>query len=252
MKYHLSFEHLRNKNAIITGGNGHLGSKISEMFAEFKSKVIIIDKNISNKKISNKNITFLKCDLSKENDINKTVKIIKSQFEKIDILINNAAYNLKYLKSWETSEFWDSMMRINLKSIFLLSEKIYPLLKKRPGGCIINISSIYGFCGPQMDLYEGTKMQNEATYAASKAGIIQLTRYYAAKWAPLVRVNSVSPGGIFRNQNKIFVKKYTSRTPLKRMATEEDILGSIAFLSSDMARYVTGHNLIVDGGWSVW
>jgi len=252
MKLYRFMNSLKGKYVIITGGNGYLGIKMTEMFLHFGSNVILIDKKGLKNRKANKKITFIQCDLSNEQNLSKTMEFIKRAFKKIDILINNAAFNLANSESNETSGFWDSMMKINLKAGFLLMEKALPLLKKHPGGCIINISSIYGFCGPQMDLYHGTKMKNEATYAASKAGLIQLTRYYATKWAPAIRVNSISPGGIFRNQNKKFVERYKARTPLRRMANEDDIVGAVAFLASDMSKYITGHNLIVDGGWSVW
>ena len=104
---------------------------------------------------------------------------------------------------------------------------------------------------PDWNLYEGTSMNNPAAYGASKAGLIQLTRWLSSQLAPQVRVNSISPGGIFRNQEKEFVKRYESKTPLGRMATEDDLKGAIAYLASDLSKYVTGQNLSVDGGWGV-
>ena len=119
-------------------------------------------------------------------------------------------------------------------------------------GAIINIGSIYGTVGPDFSLYEGTSMANPAAYGASKGGLAQLTRYLATALAPLVRVNTISPGGIARGQPASFVERYRSRTPLGRMGAEEDLKGAVAFLASDAAAYVTGQNLLVDGGWSAW
>ena len=126
------------------------------------------------------------------------------------------------------------------------------MLKSQEGASIINIASIYGLYGPDWSLYEGTNMNNPAAYAASKGGLIQLTKWLATTIAPEVRVNAISPGGIFRNQSTIFVKRYEDKTPLGRMASEDDFRGAIAYLATDMSKYVTGQNFSVDGGWGVW
>jgi NAD(P)-dependent dehydrogenase (short-subunit alcohol dehydrogenase family) len=125
------------------------------------------------------------------------------------------------------------------------------MLKKSKAGSIINIASIYGAYAPDYSLYEGTSMGNPAGYSASKGGLIQLTRWLSTTVAPDICVNSISPGGIWRKQPEKFVKRYERRTPLARMATEEDFKGVIAYLISDMSAYVTGQNIVVDGGWSV-
>ena len=127
-----------------------------------------------------------------------------------------------------------------------------PKLVESDGASIVNIGSIYGMLGPDWGLYEGTAMSNPAAYGASKGALIQLTRWLATTIAPKIRVNIVSPGGIFRDQPNSFVKKYEERTPLGRMANENDFSGAILFLASDLSRYVTGQNIIVDGGWSSW
>ena len=117
---------------------------------------------------------------------------------------------------------------------------------------IVLMSSIYGHVAPDMRLYEGTTLQNPAAYGASKAGLGQLGRYLAAVCAPHVRVNTVTPGGVWRNQPKSFVERYERRVPLGRMAREDDLTGAVAFLASDLSSYVTGHDLVVDGGWTAW
>jgi len=133
-----------------------------------------------------------------------------------------------------------------------LSQAFAPELQLGEGGNIINIASIYGELGPDWNLYKDTNMGNPAAYSASKGGLVQLTRWLATTLAPNIRVNSISPGGVFRNQPKVFVERYSVKTPLERMATEEDFIGVVAFLASDMSQYLTGQNIIVDGGWSTW
>ena len=133
-----------------------------------------------------------------------------------------------------------------------MSKGLYPKLKQSGHGSIINVASIYGISGPDYSLYEDTAMGNPAAYAASKGGLLQLTRWLATTLAPEVRVNAISPGGVFRNQPEIFVARYRNRTPLQRMAVEDDFKGVMAYLVSDLSSYVTGQNMIVDGGWTCW
>src|SRR5437870_1912890 len=114
------------------------------------------------------------------------------------------------------------------------------------------IGSIYGVVGPDLALYEGTPLGNPAAYAASKGGLLQFTRWLATSLAPRVRVNMLSPGGVERGQAEQFRTRYVAKTPLARMATEEDFKGAVAYLASDLSAYVTGQNLIVDGGWTTW
>ena len=119
-------------------------------------------------------------------------------------------------------------------------------------GSVVNIGSIYGMVGPDMRLYEDTAFGNPAAYAASKGGLLQLTRWLATVLAPDVRVNAITSGGVWRDHPEDFHERYVSRTPLRRMATVDDLKGAVAYLASDLSAYVTGHNLVVDGGWTAW
>jgi len=177
----------------------------------------------------------------------------------MDILLNNAAYvGTSGLTGWavpfeqQTSDTWRKAMEVNLTAVFNLTQASREALIASGHGSIINIASIYGIVGPNLDLYEGTSMGNPAAYAASKGGLVQFTRWCATVLAPQIRVNAITPGGISRNQSETFLERYVSRTPMKRMGTEEDFQGAIVYLASDLSKYVTGHNLIVDGGFSVW
>ena len=175
--------------------------------------------------------------------------------EKINILINNATFKEKnligYASKFKTQNLkkWRSSLEINLTCAFHLSQGLHQNLTNSGKASIINISSIYGIYRPEWSIYKGTNIGNSSAYASAKGGLIQLTKWMSSTLAPQVRVNCVSPGGIFRNQPKKFVNSYQKKTLLGRMAKEEDLMGIIAYLASDASSYVTGQNIIVDGGW---
>jgi len=258
---------LKGRRALITGANGHLGQQIAITVAELDGDLILVDQPGSNydcllnKLTSNFDIEVQCIDANledKESRDNLVLNVLK-QDKPLNILINNAAFvGTSDLDGWavdcnEQSIYtWRRALEVNLTAVFDLSKSLSNKLKESGHATIINLGSIYGSLGPNMSIYEGTEMGNPAAYAASKGGVIQLTRWLSTSLAPDVRANTVSPGGIFRNQPKIFVKRFESLVPLGRMATEQDLKGAIAYLSSDLSEYVTGQNIVVDGGWSAW
>lgn len=152
----------------------------------------------------------------------------------------------------QSIETWELALKVNLTSAFILAKNVYDRLDQSGIASVIFLSSIYGSLGPDWSLYENTAMGNPLAYGASKGGLQQLMRYLATLWAPAVRVNCVSPGGIQHGQPEGFVSRYEQRTPMQRMGTPEDIVGPVIFLASEAAGYVTGQNILVDGGWSAW
>ena len=240
---------LKNKYCLVTGCNGYIGRSICKKLKYFGAKVIETDikKNSSS---SSKNDFFISADLENIKDVNELYEKVKKKFKKLDILINNAGYVAKD----ETNKniFYNKKyIDINLSSTINLTEKFLSLLNKSKSATIVNIASIYGFLAYDKNLYKGTNMITPMAYGISKSGLIHFTKLLAAKLAPKVRVNSISPGGVFRNQPKKFIKKYLKKTPLKRMATEDEVANSVIFLSSNFSNYITGHNLIIDGGYSL-
>jgi NAD(P)-dependent dehydrogenase (short-subunit alcohol dehydrogenase family) len=184
---------------------------------------------------------------------------VSDKFGRADILVNNAGFvGDSKLSGWvapfeeQRIDTWRRAVEVNLTAPFHLSQVLAPMLKASGKGSIINVGSIYGVVGPDLRLYEDTPMGNPAAYAASKGGLIQTTRWLSAVLAPDIRVNSISPGGVARNQPDVFVQRYEDKTPLRRMGTEEDFKGAIAYFASDLSAWVTGENLMVDGGWTVW
>ena len=184
-------------------------------------------------------------DVTAADSIKQAVKKIETQYGKIDVLINNAGATAK-----QGATDWDQIIKVNLTGTYLCSQIVGNAMKQ---GSIINISSIYGLVGPDFSIYPGSKYAGKpmgvpAAYAASKGGVIALTKYFASLFAPKIRVNCVTPGGIFDNQPDDFVKKYSGKTILGRMANRDEISGAVLYLASDLSSYVTGANLIVDGG----
>ena len=249
---------LTGRVAVVTGGCGHLGGHICQRLAALGCRVFAIDRH-ENDQFDTSRIKFVQADLEDDNSRKFASSFIQDQVEKIDILINNAAFvGDSDLKGWGTRfeeqsiDTWRRAMEVNLTTPFHLSQLFIDALRKSGSGCIINVSSIYGLVGPDMSLYRGTAMGNPAAYAASKGGLIQLSRWLATTLAPNIRVNAVSLGGLERGQNEAFKKRYIARTPMSRMGNESDVLGAIVYLASDESLWVTGQNIVVDGGWTSW
>ena len=259
------YDMLKNKTIIITGGSGLIGSAFSTTSAEYGANVVIIDidKKKSDKlvkqvkeKTGNDKVIYLKCDITNLNDIKKAIDVILNKFGEISILVNNAyPRNKNYGKKYEDVTYEDFCENINLHvgGYFLITQQVSKIMIKQNYGNIINMGSIYGFAAPRFEIYEGTEMTNAVEYAAIKGAIIYLTKYLASYLGKYnIRVNCISPGGVFDNQPESFVKKYSQKVLLgKRMAKTDDLTGTLLFLLSDASKYITGQNIIVDGGWSL-
>lgn len=258
---------MSDRRVLITGGTGSLGRVMSETLAELGAAIILLDRpGAQFEKIQSDlmrqwgaSCMCIECDLESERERNRAIQEIKLDGKGLNCLINNAAFGgTTALEGWVTSfeeqslATWRRALEVNLTAPFHFSQAFMPELKAAKGGNIINITSIYGQLGPDWRLYEDTEMGNPAAYGASKGGLAQLTRWLATTLAPGIRVNAISPGGIFRNQPEAFLERYVSKTPLNRMATEDDFRGAVAYLASDQSAYVSGQVISVDGGWNAW
>ena len=248
---------LDGKVALVTGGAGLYGRFITEGLAEAGAFVYVASRNLDNcraiaSKLSERGLSAsaAKLDLSDPGSIDVLYRRIMGEQGRIDILVNNAV--LRPMRRYEDPlEAFRTSMEVNAVGVFNITRTFAEAMKERREGSVINISSIHGMVGPDFTLYEGTNMDAPPDYFFHKAGLINLTRYLASKLGPYgIRVNCVSPGGLFNYQDGRFVERYNRRTFLGRMAEGEDIKGVVVFLASDASKYITGANIPVDGGYT--
>mgnify|MGYP001573231993 CR=1 FL=1 len=261
MKYDSLFS-LKRKIAVVVGGAGLLGREIVQGFAELGASVMLADCN-KKKGISiaeemqglGLDVEFELLDIASEQALIKLISDVHKKHKKIDIWVNCAYPKTKdWGAKFEKIHFssWRKNIDMHLNGYYLCCKKIMEYMVRQRSGSIINFASIYGMLGPTFSVYQGTKMTMPAAYAAIKGGIINFTRFLAAYGGRYnIRVNSISPGGVWNNQPAQFVRRYVDKVPLDRMADKEDIAGGVIYLASDASKYVTGHNLIIDGGWSI-
>lgn len=251
--------------ALITGGAGHIGTAIAEALDEVGARIAILDlpdaceRRASEARPTNRPFAYFPANLENVTALKPIPAQVASALGRLDVLVHCAALvGTSHLSGWtvpfaeQSVETWQRALDVNLTAAFVLSQAAAPELTKHGVGSIIHVGSIYGVVGPDWRLYDDTRMGNPAAYAASKGGLLQLTRWLATTLAPRVRVNAISPGGVYRQTPEPFHSRYVARTPMGRMATEEDLKGVAVFLASDLSAYVTGQNIIVDGGWTVW
>jgi NAD(P)-dependent dehydrogenase (short-subunit alcohol dehydrogenase family) len=272
-RYYRSLFDLSNKVAVVTGGIGLLGKHFCSGLVENGASLAIID--LDGEKLTafeeelvekyDSQVKSYVCDISDPKSVTETIEKIVQDFGKIDVLHNNAASKSNDLGSFFAPfekydlKQWREVMSVNLDGMFLMAQAVGNQMKKQgTGGSIIQTSSIYGITGPDSRIYEGSEyfgqaINTPAVYSASKAGVIGLSQYLATYWAEeKIRVNTLTPGGVESGQNETFVNKYSSRVPLARMGKAYEMVGALLFLASDASSYVTGQNIIVDGGLTTW
>lgn len=241
---------LKDKIIIVTGGNGLLGREIVQKILSEGAFCINMDVNHE----TSHDLSAVKCDITNPESVTSCIGLIIDKFGRIDGLVNNAYPRTKdWGAKFEDIQYdsWKSNVDWQLNSYFYFAQQVSKQMRIQKHGAIVNMSSIYGIVGPDFTVYDGTEMTMPAAYSAIKGGIVNFSRYLASYLGPDgVRVNTVSPGGIFDNQNPIFVDNYNRKVPMRRMGLPKDISPVVAFLLSDEAGYITGQNLAVDGGWT--
>jgi len=267
---------LDDKIVVLIGGGGYLGLEFTKALLDFGAIVYSCDIKENEyindqKKQHGERYHFHIVDCTDKDDIIKFKDIILEKEKKVDVLINSvtAKGDDFYLPFEDVSlEGWEIGIKGNITIPFLTSQVFIPVMAEQKFGSVINISSIYGIVGNDQRIYEGSNLHEcylekqpdlkqvyaHPVYPAAKGGLIVFTKYLAAYYGKdNVRANCISPGGVYHEQeNEVFVKKYSDKTPLGRKAKPDEINGALIFLASDASSYVTGHNLVVDGGWTAW
>ncbi len=266
---------LEGKIAVVTGALGLIGKQHCYALAEAGASVVVTDMNHEKcvafaDELSNafqRKMFGVAADITKPDSLKALRDAILNTFGQIDVLVNNAAINDMFenptaaaeLSKFENYplELWQKSLDVNVTGVFLCSQILGAEMAKRGSGSIINVASTYGIVAPDQSIYkkpDGTQsFWKSAAYPATKGAVISFTRFLAAYWGNKgVRVNTLSPGGVENAQDDYFVKNYSAKTMLGRMAEPTDYKGAIVFLASDASAYMTGANLVVDGGWTAW
>jgi NAD(P)-dependent dehydrogenase (short-subunit alcohol dehydrogenase family) len=255
---------LKNKVVVITGGAGLLGQEFVKAVAENGGIPIIADINESfgresaanlNKIDGYEKVDFIRLDITSKKSLDDAIDYLKKEYGSIDALVNNAyPRNKNYGRHFFDVEYDDFVENIglNLGGYFTASQRFADYFISQGYGNIINISSIYGVVAPKFEVYENTPMTMPVEYAAIKSGLLHLTKYMAKYFkGKNIRVNAISPGGIFDNQPEDFLLGYKKECLNKGMLDKSDLKGTLVYLLSDMSKYVNGQNIIVDDGFSI-
>jgi len=246
--------------AVVIGGVGLLGRPVARALVEHGASVIVADIAADEgEQVADSlghSASFLAVDVTDSAEVDAMVEHVVDEYGRIDILVNcSYPRNENYGQPYESvdPDDWRENVDLHLGSYYRTVHAVTEqMVNQDGGGSIINFASIYGVQAPDFGVYEGTSMTSPVEYSAIKGGIINLTRYLASYLGPEgIRVNALSPGGVYDKQQEPFVSQYEERTPLGRMATPEDVTGGVVYLASDASSYVTGHNLVIDGGWTI-
>jgi len=238
-----------SKIAIITGSSGQLGKAFCQTLLENNYIVYGLDLNPESPFDTNQSYHHKAIDITNETEVIDFIK----QFDKIDLLINNAGIGVFTPLEERTVEDFKKVMDVNLLGSFIITRETIKSMKRAQSGKIINIGSIYGSVSSDSRIYGDSGRNNSEIYSITKAGIIQFTKYLAAHYAKFnIQSNCISPGGVYRNQNQFFTDNYKFRTPAERMGTESDMQSALEFLISEKNNYLNGQNIIVDGGFTSW
>jgi 2-deoxy-D-gluconate 3-dehydrogenase len=275
MKIQEKFD-LTGRVAVVTGAVGLLGAEFCRTLAEAGAAVVVVDLNASASQAVADTLTSsgatalaLPADITRPNEVNALVEKTLSAFGRLDILVNSAGLDPKFDpeavgKGITPGAFedypldlWNSALNVNLTGLFLVTQAcVRPMIAQGRKGSIINICSTYGLNGPDQRIYikDGERVAFKPVYyTVTKAGVLGFTKYLAAYYSGTdIRVNALTPGGVFNNHEEYFVKNYSAKTILGRMAYKDEMNGALLFLASDASSYMTGNNVVVDGGWTAW
>ncbi len=254
---------LKNKIALVIGGSGQIGAETIDIL--LKSGALVINLDVKNKKFKSKKYYFHKIDITDEKQIIEFKKKFLKKYKKLNILINHAHYkgntrkldpNNSFFSSLDNypSNEWKKTLEVNLNGMFFLTKHFIKVMLRSKNPVILNTSSIYGKVSPNKAIYGKSGINSPVGYTATKAAIIGFTKYIAAHYGEKgLRANVLVPGGVEnKSQSSFFKKNYSKLTPLKRMSKKNDFKEAVLFLVSDKSSYMTGSEIVIDGGWTIW
>ncbi len=275
MKIQEKFD-LKGRTAVVTGGAGQLGTEFCRTLAEAGASVAVLD--LTEDMVSRAAAALCQdgyqakgyaADITQPAAVQALVSAVLSDFGRLDILVNSAALDPKFdpgavSKGLTPGSFedypldqWNAALNVNLTGMFLITQAcVKPMLAQGKKGSVVNICSTYGLNGPDQRIYikDGKRVAFKPVYyTVTKGGVMGFTKYLAAYYAGTeIRVNALTPGGVFNNHEEYFVKNYSAKTILGRMAKKDEMNGALVFLASEASSYMTGNNVVVDGGWTAW
>jgi NAD(P)-dependent dehydrogenase (short-subunit alcohol dehydrogenase family) len=246
---------------VITGGCGLIGREVVKHFTERGAKVVIADIPAAQPQSFGQSVghgaTGYAVDVSKAEEVRKLLASVLADHGRVDVLINNHQFKpagfLEAKPETFPEELWDAVINVNLKGTFLTCRDFGNQMLQQGNGSIINFASTYGVVSSNPALYTGNSLGNPLAYTASKGGVVMLTKYLGAYWAARgVRVNAVTPHGVWNHHEEAFVARFSAMSPMKRLSRADEVMGAVLYLASDASSYVTGSNLLVEGGWTAW
>ena len=251
----------KDKKILITGATGGIGKALVKKFVSLNGNVLATGtktEKLDELKKQFPSINVLKFDISEHSKIEEFIKNVSSQLVGLDVLVNNAIFpETQKERKIEFEKFplelWNKIFAVNVTGVFLCNQKIGSIMVKQQKGSIINISSMYGIVAADQRIYGNSGLNSTAAYAVTKSSLFNFTRYLASYWRNTgVRINTLTLGGVENNQDPKFIRKYSEKTMIGRMAKKNEFTGALIFLASDASSYMTGSNMVVDGGWTAW
>ena len=259
---------LEGRVAIVTGGAGLLAREHALALAGAGAAVVLTDKRVDDARAraeevsaeTGSRVMAIYGDVSERASWEEVLRGTLAQLGRVDVLVNNAAFTTaSQSKNYGAAfadfplEDWNAILEVNLTGTFLGCQTIGAEMLRAGRGSIINLASLYGVVSPNHRMYPGTGIQQPVAYSVSKAAVLALTRYLGTLWMESgVRVNCLTPGGVFNDHNETFTSRFAQLCPAGRMARPDEMRGAVLYLASDASSYCTAHNLVVDGGWTAW
>lgn len=257
---------ISGKVVILTGASGLLGVEYANGLSNAGANVVLADVDYGKCKKIAKDLKekydvsplAIRVNVADKESVKNMVTLTLKKFSRIDVLVNNAVFfgiSKKRVQSFETYPLatWNKALEVNLTGMFLCCQEIGKIMLKQKQGIIINISSIYGMVGADQRIYGKSGINSTVSYATTKSAVLNFTRYLASYWNRTgIRVNTLTLGGVQNNQNSQFIRNYSYKTMLGRMAEKDEYVSALIFLASDASSYMTGSNLVIDGGWTAW